>query len=229
MDVPRRRSCTRSEDLDSPPTPTFTAQRMDTDDVVEITEEAEDPIVTDPPLSLQRAAEQATRHSSRSSRKPERFAPETNFNDTAIRAARAAEPNPLYEPSSADTVARIPADTVDDERHVALHLRTAKRPRVLQHSGVARELTAWRESMTIKEAKYKTRHFNPHSYSFATFASGGCLDSLGAIKVGLNPLWGCEINLTQQEMWSAQSSEMRERRTTRSSRSLPLDRQGSGV
>ena len=174
---------------DSPQSPVVMGQRMDTEDIVEITEEANDPIITAPPPSLQRAAEEASRRSGRSIRQPERFAPETNLNDTAIRAARTAEHNPLYAPSTSEEVECIP-DSVDDSHHVALHLRAAKRPRVLQHSGVAKELTAWRESMSIKEAKYKTRHFNPHSYSFATFASGGCLDSLGAIKVGLNPLWG---------------------------------------
>ena len=78
---------------------------------------------------------------------------EKNFNDTAIRAARVAEQNPLYEPSPAAVSERV---SDDDERHIALHLRAAKRPKVNQHSGVAKELTAWRESMSIKEAKYKT-------------------------------------------------------------------------
>ena len=134
------------------------------------------------------------------------FDPATNLNDTAIRAARSLETpidteirtaraagNPLFVTPSESELPDI-----EDLDHSALHVRRIDK---LQHPGVARELAAWRESMTIKQAKYQTRHFNPYSYSFATFASGGCLDSLGAIKVGLNPLFGCEVVPVQRKMW----------------------------
>ena len=28
------------------------------------------------------------------------------------------------------------------------------------------------------------------------------MDTLGALRVGLNPLWGCEVNQVQQQMWT---------------------------
>ena len=142
----------QSTDFASPESPVLTGQRMDDDNIVEITEEAADPIIAAPPISLQR---EAARRSTRSSRAPERFAPERNPNDTAIRAARAAELNPLYAPQTSTDVEMVPDASGADHAHLALHLREVQRPKVLQHSGVAKELTAWRESMTIKEAKQR--------------------------------------------------------------------------
>ena len=200
------------EDWDEPPipdSPVLMGTPADEPEVEEITENDPDPMGNSEHVTLERAHEalenlppciqisNATgmRRSRRDTRQTTFFDPATNLNDTAIRAARAAN-NPLYAP-------QLEADLPDledlgDPVHSVLNVTPLTR---IQHPGVAKELAAWRESMTIKQAKYQCRHFNPHSYSFATFASGGCLDSLGAIKVGLNPLFANEVVPAQRRLW----------------------------
>ena len=160
------------EDWDEPPAP-YSQEPEDVpeDDVEvdEITEHDHHPIENAQPVTLEatRATVDALppciqisnatglRRSRRATSQTQFFDPAANLNDTAIRAARAAS-NPLYEPQ---TEANIPdMEDLGDPTQSVLHVKSVTR---LQHPGVAKELAAWRESMTIKQAKYQCRHFNP--------------------------------------------------------------------
>ena len=63
------------------------------------------------------------------------------------------------------------------------------------------ELKLWREPFTINMAKQACRHNNRDKCSVAILASGGLLDTLAAIRAGLTPIWGSEIDLVQRKMW----------------------------
>jgi site-specific DNA-cytosine methylase len=66
---------------------------------------------------------------------------------------------------------------------------------------VAEELASWREQFTINLAKEKCRHSTQDKYSVGIIASGGLLDTLAAIRSGLMPIWGCDIDPIAQRMW----------------------------
>jgi hypothetical protein len=59
---------------------------------------------------------------------------------------------------------------------------------------VAAELASWREQLTITKAKQMCRGSTQDKYSVAVIATGGLLDTLAAIRAGLLPIWGCDID-----------------------------------
>ena len=71
---------------------------------------------------------------------------------------------------------------------------------------MAEQLAKERAEFTIAEAKAKCRHLIEDAYSVAIAATGGCLDTLAAIKAGFFPIWGSEVNISKdnqlmQKMW----------------------------
>ena len=70
-----------------------------------------------------------------------------------------------------------------------------------QCRGVEGELRAWRNKFDITTAKDMCRSIQTDKYSVAILASGGLLDTLSAIRAGMCPIWGSEIDETMQAMW----------------------------
>ena len=66
---------------------------------------------------------------------------------------------------------------------------------------MARKLSEWRESLTLIQAKQACRRIS-NSYSCGVLCSGGCLDTLAAIRSGFVPIWGTEIEPVMKTMWS---------------------------
>ena len=66
---------------------------------------------------------------------------------------------------------------------------------------MAKELNEWRECFTINDAKDACRNIEQDKYSVAVLASGGLLDTLSAIRAGMCPIWGSEVDPTMQSMW----------------------------
>jgi site-specific DNA-cytosine methylase len=57
----------------------------------------------------------------------------------------------------------------------------------------------WREAFTIDKAKQQT---SKGRSTVAVLFSGGCIDTLAAIRSGFQPIWGTEICEAQQRMWT---------------------------
>ena len=66
---------------------------------------------------------------------------------------------------------------------------------------IREELHSWRESFTIEQAKSQCRSTKTPKFSCAILCSGGCLDTLSAIRAGFFPLWGCETDPDMQDIW----------------------------
>ena len=66
---------------------------------------------------------------------------------------------------------------------------------------VAEELMSWREQFTINLAKEECRHSRQDKYSVGIIACGGLLDTMAAIRSGLMPIWGCDIDPVARLMW----------------------------
>ena len=80
-------------------------------------------------------------------------------------------------------------------------------PRIAQdmkcpRDSVAEELASWREQLTICKAKQMCRNSTQDKCSVAVIATGGLLDTLAAIRSGLMPIWGCDIEPIAQRMWA---------------------------
>ena len=68
-------------------------------------------------------------------------------------------------------------------------------------TGVAAELREWRNSHDIDWYKKQCRKYMP-SYSVGVFSSGGCCDTLAAIRASFTPVWGSEIDPTMNRMFT---------------------------
>ena len=68
-------------------------------------------------------------------------------------------------------------------------------------STLAGELSSWRNSFTVEEAKQHLRNSKDKEWTCAILFSGGCLDTLSAIRTGFTPTWGCERDQAQGRMW----------------------------
>ena len=62
------------------------------------------------------------------------------------------------------------------------------------------ELRDWREAFTINQAKPTARHYEAQ-FTVAVLSSGGCVDTISAIRAGYKPIWSTEICKHRQEMW----------------------------
>lgn len=70
---------------------------------------------------------------------------------------------------------------------------------------IREELRVWRDGFTVDMAR-RACAFRGPSYSFGGFCTGGCLDTLAAIRSGFIPLWGTEIDPQRAEMFCHLSS-----------------------
>ena len=75
-------------------------------------------------------------------------------------------------------------------------------------TGVKEELAVFRNQFTIEDAKGLCRSNEIDKYSVGILATGGCLCTLAAIRAGLFPIWGSELNDPRnpwtklcQDMW----------------------------
>ena len=103
------------------------------------------------------------------------------------------------------------------------HIVSVNTRAVLTMAELVKEFTtqanAWREGATIAQARERclTAHGcrtgtkpspappgsipKTPTYSVGTFCSGGCLDTLAAIRAGFVPIWGTEICERKRAMW----------------------------
>ena len=63
-------------------------------------------------------------------------------------------------------------------------------------------LQQWRDAYTVAQAQDDCTNVKD-AYSCGIFSSGGCLDTLAAIRCGFIPKWGTEICETKQRLWKA--------------------------
>ena len=64
----------------------------------------------------------------------------------------------------------------------------------LPRSAVSEQLEQWRDSFTVQMAKDKCRSTGSSTaFTVAVLGSGGCVDTLTAIRAGWTPVWGTEI------------------------------------
>lgn len=71
-----------------------------------------------------------------------------------------------------------------------------------QCAGVAEELRKWREQIRITDIKKISRQCDQDRYSVAVLASGGGLDTIAAVRAGMAPVWGSDIDVTCRAMWT---------------------------
>jgi site-specific DNA-cytosine methylase len=65
-----------------------------------------------------------------------------------------------------------------------------------------KDLQQWRDAYPVSQAQEDCARVKD-SYSCGIFSSGGCLDTLAAIRCGFTPKWGTEICETKQRLWSS--------------------------
>ena len=105
---------------------------------------------------------------------------------------------PWYECYSS-TIGRSDAHESDVD---SIHIYDVNRQNrmVFRPEGIADELHAWRNHYDIAWYKDRCRNVMP-SYSVGVFSSGGCLDTLAAIRASFTPLWGSECCPIKSKMW----------------------------
>ena len=64
------------------------------------------------------------------------------------------------------------------------------------------KLTKWRRAFSIERAKTYARQRSKNDFTCAILHSGGCLDTIAAIRAGFKPIWGSEIHEQQAKMFS---------------------------
>ena len=67
-------------------------------------------------------------------------------------------------------------------------------------SEAAREFHTWRNTHTIKDIKDMARDTQTRP-TVAVLATGGCIDTIAAIKAGFKPVWATEICPDRRRMW----------------------------
>ena len=69
------------------------------------------------------------------------------------------------------------------------------------------ELCRWRNSFNVSDARVEAHSSKQKSksnssiFTVGEFCSGGCLDTLAAIRAGFNPIWSSEIDANQARMY----------------------------
>ena len=87
-------------------------------------------------------------------------------------------------------------------KHAEIRLCGTEHSTHSQQKSLADQLAAWRDSFKIGDARraLQSEH-RDRQWTCAVLFSGGCLDTLAAIRTGFTPLWGCETNQAQGRMW----------------------------
>jgi site-specific DNA-cytosine methylase len=67
-------------------------------------------------------------------------------------------------------------------------------------SEAAREFHNWRNKYNITDIKNKARN-NQARPTVAVLATGGCIDTIAAIKAGFKPIWATEVCPERRKMW----------------------------
>ena len=70
-----------------------------------------------------------------------------------------------------------------------------------QCQGVKETLQKYRSGFTIGDAKRECAASTRDKYSVGIASNGGCLDTLSAIRAGMHPIWGCEIDDKNRKMF----------------------------
>lgn len=70
-----------------------------------------------------------------------------------------------------------------------------------EESDAAAERRLWRNDFTIQDAKNRCKNSTEYDWTVAVLCSGGCLDTLAAIRAGFKPIWSSEINTEQAAMF----------------------------
>jgi site-specific DNA-cytosine methylase len=66
---------------------------------------------------------------------------------------------------------------------------------------LVRKLALWRREFSIKKAKEMVKQKYGANITCAVLCSGGCLDTLAAMRAGFQPVWGSEIRTEQAAMF----------------------------
>jgi hypothetical protein len=71
-----------------------------------------------------------------------------------------------------------------------------------ENKKIQKDLKNWREAFTVKRAirEQGTKNME-EAFTFAELCSGGCLDTLAAMRVGFVPVWSSEIDECQRRMY----------------------------
>ena len=59
----------------------------------------------------------------------------------------------------------------------------------------------WRQQLPMEAARTFCRSTNNRNPTVGVFSSGGCLDTLAAIRSGFRPIWGTEVNERMRTLW----------------------------
>jgi len=68
------------------------------------------------------------------------------------------------------------------------------------NSEAATEFHTWRNSKSIEDIR-NTAKQTKTGITIAVLSSGGCIDTIAAIKAGFKPIWATEICPIKQRMW----------------------------
>ena len=60
----------------------------------------------------------------------------------------------------------------------------------------------WRQQLTIADARRYCRTPGLQGPTVGVLSSGGCLDTLAALRCGFRPLWGTEVDERLRALWS---------------------------
>ena len=87
-------------------------------------------------------------------------------------------------------------------RTLAIENATAEHQSADPSQSIEAELKAWRNSFGIKQAKaWLQDRSRDKEWTVAVLGSGGCLDTLAAIRSGFTPIWSSETNPAQARMF----------------------------
>ena len=94
-----------------------------------------------------------------------------------------------------------------DDGQIAEQDTAIKQKKVQFFTGLSQEdeisrkqLSDWRNTFTIQQAKTESKS-NQKQFTLGVFCSGGCLDTLAAMRAGFKAVWSSEISATQARMF----------------------------
>ena len=93
------------------------------------------------------------------------------------------------------------SENVEARRDILLscmiHAHVAELVNSQRVTSVARE----RNKQTIDMLRQQCRDKSHKRYTLGSFSTGGCVDTIAALKAGLRPIWGTEVCEKKRAMW----------------------------
>lgn len=111
--------------------------------------------------------------------------------------------HPLLNPNKRVISRAMHADNMAARHDIACYLAVNTAVASMHTPNLHAHEHAWRNSLPFEHAMARCRNPNTRGPTVGVFSSGGCLDTLAALRSGFRPIWGTEVDERMRTLWSS--------------------------